>query len=82
MPRRPAFVGVADAADHLGGGVVHDCKPDFVDHGQVMAEQCLNDLPDAVVSQGSVEWLGQVGSGEVADLVRLDPGRLGHGRWL
>jgi hypothetical protein len=26
---RAAFVGVDQAADHLGGGVVHDCEPDF-----------------------------------------------------
>ena len=36
---------------------------------QVVAEQGVDDSPDGVVGQAAVEGLGQVGGGEVADLV-------------
>ena len=67
---RAAFVGGGDDAEQqLGAGVVERCEPDFVDDDQVVAEQGVDDLPDAVVGQAAVEGLGQLGGGEVADLV-------------
>ena len=53
----------------LGSGVIQRGEPDFVDQEQVVAEQGLDHFPDAVVGQAAVEGIGQVGGGEVADLV-------------
>ena len=65
-----AFVGGRDDAEQqLGAGVVQRGEPDLVDQDQVVAEQGVDDPPDAVVGQAAVEGLGQVGGGEVADLV-------------
>ena len=63
-----AFVGGGDEPEQqLGAGVVEGREPDFVDQEQVVAEQGLDDFPDAVVGQAAVEGVGQVGGGEVAD---------------
>jgi hypothetical protein len=63
-----AFVGGGDEPEQqLGAGVVERGEPDFVDQEQVVAEQGLDDLPDAVVGQAPVEGVGQVGRGEVPD---------------
>jgi|SRR6266536_784634 len=43
-------------------------ESDF-DDDQVVAEQGVDDLADAVVGQAAVEGFGQVGGGEVADFV-------------
>ena len=68
-PEGAAFVGGGDEPEQqLGAGVVERGEPDFVDQEQVVAEQGLDDFPDAVVGQAAVEGVGQVGGGEVADL--------------
>src|SRR5207247_6370615 len=74
--RGAAFAGGGDEPEQqLGAGVVQRGEPGFVDQEQVVAEQGLDHLPDAVVGQAAVEGVSQVGSGEVADLVpRLDGG--------
>src|ERR1022692_3046944 len=60
----------------LGAGVVERGEPDFVDQDEVVAEQVLDDAAGGVVGQAAVEGLGQVGGGEVPDLV---PGSDGSG---
>ena len=72
-----AFVGGGDQAEEqLGAGVIQGREPDFVDDDQVVAQQGVDDLADGVVGQAAVEGFGQVGGGEVADLVPgLDRGR-------
>jgi hypothetical protein len=65
-----AFVGGGDEPEQqLGAGVIQRGEPDFVDQEQVVAEQRVDYFPDAVVGQAAVEGVGQVGGGEVADLV-------------
>ena len=65
-----AFVGGRDHAEQqLRAGVVQRREADFVDEDQVVAEQGVDHFPDAVVGQAAVEGVGQVGGGEVADLV-------------
>jgi hypothetical protein len=65
-----AFAGGGDEPEQqLGPGVVQWREPDFVDQEQVVAEQGLDHFPDAVVGQAAVEGVGQVGGGEVADLM-------------
>jgi hypothetical protein len=64
-----AFVGGGDEPEQqLGDGVGEGGEPDFVDQDEVVAEQGLDHLPDAVVGQAAVGGVGQVGRGEVADL--------------
>ena len=64
------FVGGGDEPEQqLGAGVVERGEPDFIDQDQVVAEQVLDDAADGVVGQAAVEGIGQVGGGEVADLV-------------
>src|ERR1700693_5274652 len=61
-----AFVGGGDEPEkQLGAGVVGRGEPDFVDEDEVVAEQGLDYLPDAVVGQVPVEGVGQVGGGEI-----------------
>ena len=68
--QRAAFVGGGDEAEQqLGAGVIERGEADFVDDDQVVAEQGVDDAADGVVGQAAVEGLGQVGGGEVADLV-------------
>jgi hypothetical protein len=65
-----AFVGGRDDAEQqLRAGVVQRGEPYFVDEDQVVAEQGIDHPPDGVVGQAAVEGLGELGGGEVADLV-------------
>src|SRR5262249_51133190 len=50
-------------------GVVERGEPYFVNQDEVVAEQVLDHLADRVVGQATVEGVGQVGGGEVPDLV-------------
>src|SRR5262249_35908375 len=72
-----AFVGGGGGAEQkLRAGVIQRGEPDFVDEDQLVAEQGVDDLADGVVGQAAVEGLGELGGGEVADLV---PGLHGGG---
>ncbi len=70
QPECASFVGGRDEPEQqLGAGVVERGEPCFVDQDQVVAEQGLDHFADGVVGQAAVESLGQVGGGEVPDLV-------------
>ena len=72
-----AFVGGRDHAEQqLRAGVIQRREPDLIDEDEVVAEQGVDDPADGVVGQAAVEGLGELGGGEVADLV---PGRDGGG---
>jgi hypothetical protein len=63
-----AFVGGGDEPEQqLAAGAVQRREPDFVTDDEVVAEQGLDDLPDAVVGQAAVEVLDELGGGEVPD---------------
>src|SRR6266851_3723244 len=65
-----AFAGGGDEPEQqLGAGVIERGEPYFVDQDEVVAEQVVDHLADRVVGQAAVEGLGQVGGGEVPDLV-------------
>ena len=64
------FVGGGDEPEQqLGAGVVERGEAHFIDDDQVVAEQVLDDAADGVVGQTAVEGFGEIGGGEVADLV-------------
>jgi hypothetical protein len=64
MRRERRSEASAPRGSRWGAGVVQGCEPDFVNDDQGIAEQHVN-----VAAQAAVEGLGQVGAGEVADLV-------------
>jgi hypothetical protein len=65
-----SFVGGGDEPEQqLGAGVVERGEADFIDQDQVVAEQVLDDAAGGVVGQAAVEGVGQIGGGEVPDLV-------------
>lgn len=64
-----AFVGGRDEPEQqLAAGAVQRGEADLVADDQVVAEQGLDDLADAVVREAAVEVLDQLGGGEVPDL--------------
>ena len=65
-----AFVGGSDESEEqLGAGVVQWCESEFVDDDQVVAQQPVDDLSDAVVGHTAVEAVEELGGGVVADPV-------------
>jgi hypothetical protein len=65
-----AFVGSGDEPEQqLGADFVEGGEPDFIDQEQAVAKLGTSHFPDAVVGEAAVEGVGQVGGGEVADLV-------------
>ena len=72
-----AFVGGGDEAEQqLGAGVVERGEAEFVEDDQVVAQQAVDDLADAVVGQTAVEGVDEVGGAVVADPVSgVDGGR-------
>ena len=72
-----AFVGGRhDAEQQLRAGVIQWREPHFIDEDQLVAEQGVDHPAHGVVGQAAVEGLGELGGGEVADLV---PGLHGGG---
>src|SRR6202035_4845681 len=71
-----AFIGGRDHPEQqLRAGVIQRREPDLVDQDEVVAQQGVDDAADGVVGQAPVEGLGELGGGEVADLVPgLDSG--------
>lgn len=75
-----AFVGGGDEPEQqLCSGVVQRREPELVDEHEVVVQQGVDDLPDGVVGQPSVEGLDEFGGGEVPHPVpvldRGDPQR-------
>ena len=74
------FVGGCDEPEQqLAPGRVQGCEPDFVADDQVVAQQGLDDFPDAVVREAAVEVLDEFGGGEVADSLALVNGGVAQG---
>ena len=72
-----AFVGGGDEAEEqLGAGVVERGEAEFVEDDQVVAQQAVDHLAHAVISQTAVERVDQVRGAVVADPVSgVDGGR-------
>ena len=72
-----AFIGGRDHPEQqLRAGVIQRREPDLIDQDDVVAQQGVDHPADGIVRQAPVEGLGELGGGEVADLV---PGRDGGG---
>src|SRR5215213_6824240 len=52
-----AFVGGGEPEQQLGAGVIEWGEPELVEDNQVVTEQALDDLADAIVGQTSVEGI-------------------------
>jgi hypothetical protein len=72
-----AFVGGGDEAEEqLGTGVVERGEAEFVEDDQVVAQQAVDHLAHAAISQTAVEGVDQVAGAVVADSVSgVDGGR-------